>query len=175
MCLVIYWLEQIYPTNMMSYHEIGLRVSVVIKFYALDFHLVTQLFQKIWQRYLVKKCCFKCCLTLSWWRPLSYGNQSWFLYDIGLRHERVKKGWNAKRTVAAKKRNNSLLSICKWRGKCDFLWLKADTFLYTFILFMNYYLFSFQISFQPISLIVFFCISQCKCVYLEVLKMVRKF
>ena len=103
MCLVIYWLEQIYPTNMMSYHEIGLRVSVVIKFYALDFHLVTQLFQKIWQRYLVKKCCFKCCLTLSWWRPLSYGNQSWFLYDIGLRHERVKKGWNAKRTVAAKK------------------------------------------------------------------------
>ena len=38
-------------------------------------------------------------LTLSWRRPLSYRNQSidllrksldWFLYDIGLRHERVK-------------------------------------------------------------------------------------
>ena len=38
-------------------------------------------------------------LTLSWWRPISYRNQSidllsksvdWFLYDIGLRHERVK-------------------------------------------------------------------------------------
>ena len=38
-------------------------------------------------------------LTLSWQRPLSYGNQStdflcksmnWFLYDKGLRHERVK-------------------------------------------------------------------------------------
>ena len=38
-------------------------------------------------------------LTLSWWRPLSYRNQSidlqsksmdWFLYDNGLRHERVK-------------------------------------------------------------------------------------
>ena len=37
-------------------------------------------------------------LTLSWWRPLSYRNQSidlqsismdWFLYDNGLRHERV--------------------------------------------------------------------------------------
>ena len=36
-------------------------------------------------------------LTLSWWRPLSYRNQSidllcksmdWFLYDNGLRHER---------------------------------------------------------------------------------------
>ena len=39
------------------------------------------------------------CLTLSWRRPLSYRNQSidlrskskdWFLYDKGLRHERVK-------------------------------------------------------------------------------------
>ena len=30
-------------------------------------------------------------LTLSWRRPISYRNQSidWFLYDIGLRHERV--------------------------------------------------------------------------------------
>ena len=50
MFLVTYWLEQIYLTNMMSYHEIGFPVSVVIEFYALDFHLVTQLFQKIWQR-----------------------------------------------------------------------------------------------------------------------------
>ena len=39
-------------------------------------------------------------LTLSWRRPLSYRNQSidflresmdWFLYDNGLRHERVKQ------------------------------------------------------------------------------------
>ena len=39
-------------------------------------------------------------LTLSWRRPIQYRNQSidlqsksvdWFLYDIGLRHERVKK------------------------------------------------------------------------------------
>ena len=39
------------------------------------------------------------CLTLSWRRPLSYRHQSidflyksmdWFLYDNGLRHERVK-------------------------------------------------------------------------------------
>ena len=38
-------------------------------------------------------------LTLSWRRPLSYRNQSidllcesidWFLYDMGVRHERVK-------------------------------------------------------------------------------------
>ena len=35
--------------------------------------------------------CTLCPLTLSWRRPLSYRNQSidWFLYDIGLRHERV--------------------------------------------------------------------------------------
>ena len=39
-------------------------------------------------------------LTLSWWTPLSYRNQSidllpksmdWFLYDNDLRHEKVKK------------------------------------------------------------------------------------
>ena len=40
----------------------------------------------------------RCCLILSWRRPLSYRNQSidllrksmdWFLHDNGLRHERV--------------------------------------------------------------------------------------
>ena len=43
-------------------------------------------------------------LTLSWRRPLSYRNQSidllrksidWFLYDNGLRHERVKNIWSS--------------------------------------------------------------------------------
>ena len=49
----------------------------------------------------------KISLTFSWWRPLSYRNQStdlgsksmdWFLYDAGLRHERVKTNifWNLK-------------------------------------------------------------------------------
>ena len=41
-----------------------------------------------------------CLLTLSWWRPISYRNQSidlqsksvdWFLYDRDLRHKRVKR------------------------------------------------------------------------------------
>ena len=47
------------------------------------------------------KICIYCqtYLTLSWWRPLSYRNQSidflcksayWFLYDNGFHHERVK-------------------------------------------------------------------------------------
>ena len=53
---------------------------------------------------ILRKACllyyFKAALTLSWQRPLSYRNQStdllrksmaWFLYDIGLRNERVKK------------------------------------------------------------------------------------
>ena len=45
----------------------------------------------------------KIYLTLSWWRTLSYRNQSidlqsksmdWFLYDDSLRHERVKTLWS---------------------------------------------------------------------------------
>ena len=49
--------------------------------------------------FLLRQCAkFKYLLTLSWQRPLSYRNQSidllcksmdWFLYDNGLRHERV--------------------------------------------------------------------------------------
>ena len=47
-----------------------------------------------------KTVLIKTFLTLSWRRPLSYKNQStdllhksmdWFLYDNGLRHERVKR------------------------------------------------------------------------------------
>ena len=37
---------------------------------------------------------YRSSLTLSWRRPLSYRNQTkpdWFLYDNGLRHERVKE------------------------------------------------------------------------------------
>ena len=49
--------------------------------------------------FLVGNKYIKSCLTLLWWRPLSYRNQSidlpsksmgWFLYDNGVRHERVK-------------------------------------------------------------------------------------
>ena len=47
-------------------------------------------------------------LPLSWRRPLSYRNQStdllgksmdWFLYDNGLRHERVKKNTGKKNQI----------------------------------------------------------------------------
>ena len=56
-----------------------------------------RLFRELVLLFLLKICS---CLTLSWRRPISYRNQSidllrksmdWFLYDIGLRHERVKK------------------------------------------------------------------------------------
>ena len=62
-------------------------------------------------------------LTLSWRRPISYRNQSidlrsksmdWFLYDIGLRHERVKS-------------NHQLYTITTWSTKN--LSLKTDKFL----------------------------------------------
>ena len=58
----------------------------------LSFESVTE---NRWSFYLIW-----CCLTLSWRRPLSYRNQSidllrksvdWFLYDYGLRDERVNK------------------------------------------------------------------------------------
>ena len=51
-------------------------------------------------------------LTLSWRRPLSYRNQSidllgksmdWFLYDNGLRHERVKR--NLKKNICKASKN----------------------------------------------------------------------
>ena len=53
------------------------------------------LFFEIWSI-----CALQLLLTLSWQRPLSYRNQTihllpksvdWFLYDNGLRHERVKQ------------------------------------------------------------------------------------
>ena len=52
-----------------------------------------------WVKRIQKKTNRLWYLTLSWQRPLSYSNQSidlqskskdWFLYDNGLRHERVK-------------------------------------------------------------------------------------
>ena len=55
------------------------------------------------------------CSTLPWWRPISYRNQStdllcksmdWFLYDIGLRRERVK--WD--------KRKQSITSLSELFG-----------------------------------------------------------
>ena len=70
-------------------------------------------------------------LTLSWRRPLSYRNQSinllcksmdWFLYDNGLRHEKVKKQTSKnvpvttfkkeKLNVLKKLKNGSLKSVC---------------------------------------------------------------
>ena len=62
--------------------------------------------KKIWRPLLIRNFLWL-YLTLSWRRPLSYRNQStdlysksmdWFLYDNGLRHERVnnleKREWN---------------------------------------------------------------------------------
>ena len=70
-------------------------------------------------------------LTLSWWRPLPYRNQStdlgsksmnWFLYDNGLHHERVKLlnyltwilYW-----IAVKNSNSENQSYCLWRHRSN--------------------------------------------------------
>ena len=71
-------------------------------------------------------------LTLSWRRPLSYRNQSidlvcksmgWFLYDNGLRHERVKPFFNS-----------VLWLFCLPGNLFDFLFL-VDLFRNIFIIF----------------------------------------
>ena len=57
---------------------------------------------KVWLKTETSEKYIKIPLTLSWWEPLSYRNQSyrnqsidlqsksmdWFLYDNGLRHEK---------------------------------------------------------------------------------------
>ena len=74
----------------------------------------------------------KFILTLSWRRPLSYRNQSidlvcksmgWFLYDNGLRHERVKPVFNS-----------VLWLFCLSGNLFDFLFL-VDLFRNIFIIF----------------------------------------
>ena len=83
-------------------------------------------------------------LTLLWWRPLSYRNQSidllhksmdWFLYDNSLRHERVKavslvapmiqktilliSSWATRRAgVAAKDPHNNLVEHGLFLASC---------------------------------------------------------
>ena len=63
------------------------------KFFIVDLSMILSLIMK-------KPCRYRqTCLTLSWWRSLSYRNQStyslcksmdWILYDSDLRHERFK-------------------------------------------------------------------------------------
>ena len=52
--LVTCRVEQIYPTKLMSHHQISLELTTVIKFCALGFHLIARLFQKIWRREVLK-------------------------------------------------------------------------------------------------------------------------
>ena len=67
----------------------------------------------------------KNALTLSWRKQLSYRNQSidllcksmdWFLYDNGLRHERVKFAGEEKDFNVTIKENH-LLALCKVHSK----------------------------------------------------------
>ena len=49
MFLVIYGVEQIYPTIRMSHYQIGLGVSGMMKFFTLGFQLITYFFYKVWR------------------------------------------------------------------------------------------------------------------------------
>ena len=63
----------------------------------------------IWTIYTF--CFYRSFLTLSWRRSLSYRNQSidldWFLYDNGLRRERVKEGETSLRWASPPNRASS--------------------------------------------------------------------
>ena len=63
-------------------------------------------------------------LTLSWWRPLLYRNQSidllyksmdWFLYNNGLRHERVKSCANFTKTPVLPSLFSKVTGLKTWR------------------------------------------------------------
>ena len=64
-------------------------------------------------------------LTLSWRGPLPYRNQDWFLYDSGLRHERV----NPKNLL------NFSINLCK-KGKKN-IYKFGLIFFLLFILWIN--------------------------------------
>ena len=76
-------------------------------------------------------------LTLSWRRPLSYRNQSidlhskwmyWFLYDNGLRHERVKENEiciNSKAPIFYLLMKISILILTKSGENLKLLWLET--------------------------------------------------
>ena len=74
-------------------------------------------------------------LTLSYRRPLSYRNQStdlrsksidWFLYDIGLRHERVKSNKGLKISLASK----MFFATLPFWNKCHDFWKSIGCLLY---------------------------------------------
>ena len=93
----------------LTYHTLSLSLSIKIFLSGTMEHKSRSELFNIWQIFsssipkLIKKNYNPrntSTLTLSWRRPLSYRNQSidlrsksidWFLYDNGLRHERVKR------------------------------------------------------------------------------------
>ena len=69
-----------------------------------------------------------CVLTLSWWRPLLYRKQfidlqskpmDWFLYDNGLRHERVKEKIRRRIFQRDTLHKKMMFSIKDFFSKCD--------------------------------------------------------
>ena len=83
-------------------------------------------------------------LTHSWWRPLSYRNQvidfllkslNWFLYNMGLHHERVRFNnysfssfsichWNQNNITAHSFEKISVLKVHSFMNSISFVWQK---------------------------------------------------
>ena len=82
----------------------------------------------------------KFTLTLSWRRPLSYKNQSidlllklmdWFLYDNGLRHERVNYSVTHSQSKAQKNSfsKNCLFTFVFWTSSTCFIYVMIILFV----------------------------------------------
>ena len=91
-------------------------------------------------------------LTLSWWRPLSYGNQSidllrksmeWFLFDNGLRHERVKNVGKANKFIFLTPHFVLFSSINDLAWKVFFLVLRFRFFMLMIVYFEKAYAYLF--------------------------------
>ena len=105
----------IVPTEPIKDYSITISINIALQLFYEDFYpqyFLPPLFQILsYSPFLLCFSRWSCdrttsnvsiFLTLSWRRPVSYRNQSidlrsksmnWFLYDIGLRHERVKNNF----------------------------------------------------------------------------------
>ena len=91
-------------------------------------------------------------LTLSWRRPLSYRNQSiyllrksmeWFLYDNGLRHERVKNVGKANKFIFLTPHFALFYSISELAWNVFFLFLHFRFFMLMIVYFEKLYTYLF--------------------------------
>ena len=98
-------------TILKSNLERTLKHIYVHSYLALLFFLAEKAHLRVFIWTIYTFCFYRSFLTLSWRRWLSYRNQSidldWFLYDNGLRRERVKEGETSLRSASPPNRASS--------------------------------------------------------------------